>query len=153
MCHSSQRVINPSEHTWQTLNKERRSTEKIKRKIMITVIDQRIWCNYRQLSSMGGHAPLGQVPGTIVSWVPVPRSYNVDVPSGEIRRYRSHLCERNTAVCKARAEVSSSWSELQRIQTRSQTGSALQPPLHYKIWTFYDQFKGRWSMTVWLIMM
>ena len=51
--------------------------------------------------------PHGQVSGDIVSRAPEPRSYNVNVRSGEVKRNRSHLCERNTTVPEARADVSS----------------------------------------------
>ena len=51
--------------------------------------------------------PQGQVSGTIISRAPEPRPYNVNVPSGEVRRNRSHLCERNAMVREARTEVNS----------------------------------------------
>ena len=47
--------------------------------------------------------------------------------SGEVRRNRSHLCERNTTVPEARADVSSLGGEPGRVQTCSQTGVTLQP--------------------------
>ena len=72
--------------------------------------------------------PHGQVLGNIVSRAPEPRSYNVNVQSGEVRRNWSHLCERNTTVPEARADVSSSGGEPGRVQTHSQTGVTLQPP-------------------------
>ena len=35
--------------------------------------------------------PQGQIPGDIVSAAPEPRSYHVEVPSGQVRRNRLHL--------------------------------------------------------------
>ena len=76
--------------------------------------------------------PHGQVSGNIVSRASEPRSYNVNVQSGEVRRNRSHLRERNTTVPETRADASSSGDEPRRVQTRSQTGAIIQPPVRYK---------------------
>ena len=76
--------------------------------------------------------PHGQVSGTLASRAPEPRSYNVSVQSGQVRRNRSQLREKNATVPETRTRVSSSANEPPRMQTRSQTGITLQPPLRYK---------------------
>ena len=70
----------------------------------------------------------GQVQGTIVSSAPEPRSYIVTVPSGEVRRNRSHLRTRTSEV----VTVSNSTSVTRQIQTRSKTGTEIRPPQRYK---------------------
>ena len=75
--------------------------------------------------------PNGQVQGTIVSTTQEPRSYRVTVPSGEVRRNRSHL--RNRTSGNSEAVTSNNNTSVQRqIQTRSKTGTEIRPPLRYK---------------------
>lgn len=75
--------------------------------------------------------PNGQVPGDVVSTVAEPRSYTVRLQSGQVRRNRSQLREREASTPGTRTEASSSHSEPSRIQTRSRTGVTLRCPLRY----------------------
>ena len=66
----------------------------------------------------------GQVPGSIVSATPEPRSYLVNIPSGQVRRNRYHLRKRN---CSPPEVIQTSG-----IQTRSKTGTEIRPPQRYQ---------------------
>ena len=73
--------------------------------------------------------PNGQIPGTIISARPEPRSYRINVPTGETRRNRLHLRER-TNPTGSDATVSDNNSSRQ-IQTRTKTGTCIRPPTRY----------------------
>ena len=66
-----------------------------------------------------------------MSSAPEPRSYIVTVPSGEVRRNRSHLITRTSGNSEA-VTVSNSTSVPRQIQTRSKTGTEIRPPQRYK---------------------
>ena len=73
------------------------------------------------------------VQGQVTSSADTPRSFNVEVPSGSLRRNRHHLTvipEDNAQVTSAEEEHEPTTSEAQphRIMTRSQTGTPIQPP-------------------------
>ena len=70
--------------------------------------------------------PNSQVPGRIVSAAPQPRSYLVNVPSGEVRRNRSQLRQRDILPPKT------AQTESTAIQTRSKTGTVIHPPQRYQ---------------------
>ena len=70
--------------------------------------------------------PNGQVPGNIVSAAPQPRSYFVDVPSGQVRRNRSQLRQRDCLLPKT------TQTESTTIQTRGKTGTVIRPPPRYQ---------------------
>ena len=75
--------------------------------------------------------PNGQFPGDVVSTVAEPRSYTVHLQSGQVRRNRSQLREREASTPGTRTEASSSHSEPRRIQTWSKIGVTLRHTLHY----------------------
>ena len=70
--------------------------------------------------------PNGQIPGNVVTAAPKPRSYIVSVPSGQVRRNRSQLHERNCLP----SEVTQ--GESTGIQTRLKTGTEIHPPQRYQ---------------------
>ena len=71
--------------------------------------------------------PQGQIPGNIVSSAPEPRSYHVEVSSGQVRRNRSHLRIRATP---SESEAATTDDRDRRIiHTRSRTGTQIQPLL------------------------
>ena len=73
--------------------------------------------------------PQGQIPGNIVSSAPEPRSYHVEVPSGQVRRNRSHLRIRATP---SESEAATTDDRDRRIiHTRSRTGTQIRPPARY----------------------
>ena len=45
-------------------------------------------------TGLGGYTPAGQVPGRVIEQSQEPRSYRVEVPSGEVRRNRVQLRSR-----------------------------------------------------------
>lgn len=71
--------------------------------------------------------PQGQVSGNIVSAAAEPRSYQVEVPSGQVRRNCSYLRVRATP---SGPEAVTNDSD-RVIQTRSQTGTQIRPPARY----------------------
>ena len=60
--------------------------------------------------------PQGQIPGDIVSAAPEPRSYHVEVPSGQVRRNHLHLRVRATP---SELEAVTTDRDSRVIQTRS----------------------------------
>ena len=70
--------------------------------------------------------PNGQVPGNIASVAPQPRSYLVDVLSGQVRRNRFQLHQRDGLLPKT------TQTESTVIQTRSKTGTVIRPPHRYQ---------------------
>ena len=66
--------------------------------------------------------PNGQIPGNVVTAAPEPRSYIVNVPSRQVRRNRSQLCERNCLPPEVIHRESTG------IQTRLKTGTEIRPP-------------------------
>lgn len=71
--------------------------------------------------------PSGQVPGSVVQHADTPRSYHVQVPSGQVRRNRRHLRIRGpvkTNTSKSRVHQPQST----RLKTRSCDGTAPGPP-------------------------
>ena len=62
--------------------------------------------------------PNGQIPGNVVTAAPEARSYMVNVPSGQVRKYRSQLHERNSLPPS--------------IQTCLKTGTGIRPPQCYQ---------------------
>ena len=73
--------------------------------------------------------PQGQIPGNIVSAAREPRSYNVEVPSSQIRRNCSHL--RIRASPPESELITDDQDSTGTIQTRLQTGTQIRPPAHY----------------------
>ena len=73
--------------------------------------------------------PQGQIPGNIVSAAREPRPYNVGVPSGQIRRNRSHL--RIRATPPESELITDDQDSTGTIQTRLRTGTQIQPPARY----------------------
>ena len=67
--------------------------------------------------------PTGQEPGTIIQPSDTPRSYRVAVPSGEVRRTRTHLRPRSGNLT---TETPTNTPKV--IETRSRTGTTLNRP-------------------------
>jgi len=65
------------------------------------------------------------VPGTVNSRYSTPRSYNIDTPTGQVRRNRSQLNERLPETTQSQASLQ---SDASRPCTRSQTGTVIRPP-------------------------
>ena len=70
--------------------------------------------------------PNGQIPGNVVTAVQEPRSYIVNVPSGQVRRNRSQLHERNCLLPEVICGRSTG------IQTHLKTGTGIRRPQHYQ---------------------
>ena len=66
--------------------------------------------------------PNSQIPGNVVTAAPEPRSYIVNVPSGQVKRNRSQLHERNCLPPEVICGGSTG------IQTRSKTGTGIRRP-------------------------
>ena len=79
--------------------------------------DLQVWVN----------TPNDQVPGRIVEPAPTPRSYRVELPSGEIRRNRLHLREKSGGTTNSE-ETSTAGTPSKVIATRSRTGTVINPP-------------------------
>ena len=75
--------------------------------------------------------PQGQIPGNIVSAAQEPRSYHIKVPSGQVRRNRSHLRIRATPPRSNSELVTTDDSGSRTIQTRSRTGTQIRFPPRY----------------------
>ena len=107
----------------------RRGTERTKSKTMIAITglelpnDTPVWVS----------TPQGQIPGKITSSAPEPRSYHVEVPSGQVRRNRSHLRIRATPSELEAATTDD--RDCRIIYTYSlQTGTQIRPPARYTEW-------------------
>ena len=79
--------------------------------------------------------PNGQVSGRIVEQTGEPRSYRVDVPSGEVRRNREQLRTRGDSQAgdpHTREDLQvNATPPTQTISTRSCTGTSANPPQYY----------------------
>ena len=72
--------------------------------------------------------PSGQVPGTIIQPDHTPRSYHVEVPSGEVRRTRTHLRPRSDDPTDTNATNTPTGGSPKMIATRSRTGTRCNRP-------------------------
>ena len=63
-----------------------------------------------------------QVPGRIIRTADTPRSYMVEVPSGELRKNRAHIRPRTDL------QSSAGTPRTEDAPARSQTGTAIHPP-------------------------
>ena len=70
----------------------------------------------------------GQVPGTIVRQANTPRSYHVNVPSGQVRRNRRDLRPRLQPSPDNTGDQQPPGDPPDGIRTRSRTGTAIRPP-------------------------
>ena len=92
----------------------------------------------RSLPELPGETPVwvdtsrGQVQGRIVQSAGTPRSYQVEVPSGVIRRNRAHVRVRSTARSSdVSCQPSASYPGATRV-TRSKDGTAPGPPTYLR---------------------
>ena len=70
-----------------------------------------------------------QVPGRIIRTADTPRSYMVEVPSGELRRNQAHIRPRTDLQSSAGTpRTEDAPATYSRPITRSQTGTAIHPP-------------------------
>ena len=78
-----------------------------------------------------------QTSGTVVSNAVTPRSYNVNTPSGPVRRNRQHLNHRLSRINEDNFDIPNdppstprdhAETERDRIMTRTQTGTDIRPP-------------------------
>ena len=71
-----------------------------------------------------------QQSGKVISTSVEPRSYVVSTPTGQVRRNRQHIIQIPTQEDPPVVDQSISHDEFQRspVQTRSRTGTAVQPP-------------------------
>ena len=74
------------------------------------------------------------VRGRVISSADGPRSYVIDTPTGPVRRNRSHLTVTPETTNRSTADLHGSKHEPEpepprRIMTRSQTGTAILPPV------------------------
>ena len=75
--------------------------------------------------------PHGQVSGRVIEQTQEPRSYRVNVPSGEVRRNRVQLRTRDDSQETSEDTQVNADPPAQTILTRSRTGTSANPPQYY----------------------
>ena len=117
---------NQSGHIYQCTRSRRRGIVRTKIKTMIAIIGLGLCQNYQTTpllrlysTSQGNNASAAQEP----------RSYHVEVPSGQVRRNHSHLRIRTTLHESNSELVTTNDSDSRTIHTHSQTGTQTQPLL------------------------
>ncbi|XP_011410334.1 PREDICTED: uncharacterized protein K02A2.6-like [Amphimedon queenslandica] len=95
----------------QNFDKRRRA-----RSLPALEMDTLVWVNFQN----------HQVPGTVADSADTPRSYHVNIPTGQVRRNRRDLRPRQD--CGRDAIESEPEDPPSGIRTRSRTGTSLRPP-------------------------
>ena len=124
---------------WSYL-KDFRESDKLFKQQQKKNYDKRHWV--RSLPSLPSdspvwiNTPMGLESGRIIGPAGQPRSYNVEVRSGEVRRNRAHLRPRsdqdNTENVNVSTESASTTERQGEIRTRSKTGNNPGPPNYFR---------------------
>ncbi len=138
---------------WRSFVRKTRQGNKICETISTSVTKSNLVLRFWRKHPYGFPAERRLVSGTVVTQANCPRSYVVDTPSGRIERNRHHLrvqpeqdtpaqetetslhnspvswgINRDNRESTVEEEIPQSSTTSRRIQTRSQTGTNIQPP-------------------------